>query len=326
MAMGDNGAAVSTTDGGASWHAVNTGLHAGSLPSFLFGMQYVTPQLLFAVGGDGVFGGGVVIKSTDGGTTWTKKDIANTFFIDRCAFSSPAHGYIVGQAPAGNGVIYVTNDGGETWTLKQSASAVVTSVVAFDDQHAIALGSADVAYRTSDGGTSWSPVEMGSSADLLDMSFRDTKLGIAVGQPGTVVTTIDGGASWSSETIQDGGFLSGISFTPDGGRAFIAGAGGLVYSQSFAAGVANERSGADMRVTINPNPMRAAATLRLEAPPAADAYGVALYDMLGDEVMRRSIAAGGEITLDRGSLPSGRYLYIVTSRRGLRRSGMLAVE
>jgi photosystem II stability/assembly factor-like uncharacterized protein len=234
IAVGDNGAAIMTTNGGATWTPLATGLKAGTLPTFLFGLQFVTAQTIFAVGGDGEAGSGVVIKSTDGGVTWSKKHIPGTFFLDRCSFVDESHGYAVGASFTGGGAIFVTTDGGSTWTLGQSAPAIVTSVAALGPSKALAVGSGGMAYATADGGATWSTATISPGTDLLDLAFRDANNGIAVGDPGTVLTTADGGATWSTETISGGGFLAGVAIAPGGGSTFIAGPGGVVYRRTIA--------------------------------------------------------------------------------------------
>lgn len=84
----------------------------------------------------------------------------------------------------------------------------------------------------------------------------------------------------------------------------------------------HEEAGA--RVRIMPNPMRVAATLRLEAIDPGE-HRLTLYDMVGRSVLRRAIRHG-TITIERVELLSGSYLYLVKLSNGERLRGILVVE
>ena len=76
--------------------------------------------------------------------------------------------------------------------------------------------------RTSDGGLTWIPQNMGVTNELLDVTFTNLNNGIIVGMNGTILITTNGGATWTIQltSITDG--LTGVTFT-DSSNGVIVG-------------------------------------------------------------------------------------------------------
>lgn len=323
---GDNGAAMKTTDGGATWSALNTDLRAGALPSFLFSVQYLSPQTIFMAGGDGEAGGAVVLRSSDGGATWNKVHPSGSLFLDRCFFFDATRGIAIGASFAGGGVILLTTDGGATWSSQLDASALVTSLALLENGNAVAVSASGAVHISTDGGSSWSTKQSPASSSLIDVAFRDSQHGVAVGDGGTVIWTNDGGATWELETIEGGDQLRGARFTPDGGNLFIAAQGGALYRREIAASAERPEGSSHARITIAPNPMRTETRLTVQDDEDATGSTLRLYDIMGREVLHRSIPSHGALTLERNRLPSGRYLYTISSHKRELTRGFLVME
>ena len=105
-AIGDDGTALRTDDGGATW----TGLATGTSQD-LTRVQAVTPDVVVVLGGDGC----VVRRSDDGGKTFRKIYVlAETNCPDQVAaayFVTPQIGYLLLR----NGNVLRTTDGGQTF-------------------------------------------------------------------------------------------------------------------------------------------------------------------------------------------------------------------
>jgi hypothetical protein len=136
---GDNGTILVTADGGvtwesrtqstlgtvykltfssatAGWAATSTGLYrttnAGQswqrLGTAAFDVQFVTPQIGYAVGNDVS-----IYKTTNGGTTWAlQNSVPFSASLRSVSFSSPDSGMAVGTREA----VYTTTNGGRTWS------------------------------------------------------------------------------------------------------------------------------------------------------------------------------------------------------------------
>jgi hypothetical protein len=181
------------------------------------------PQVVYAAANRP---GGGILKSTDGGTTWTF--LANSLFqsaVFGALVVDPANANTLYAAendggPAGG--VYRSTDGGQTWqNLTASTVVGAASDLALDPTNPLVLyagfwatadgGAGNGVYKSSDGGATWARlgngVPAGPSAGFI-------RLALAPSAPQTVYATvfnsantapsryrtIDGGATWSSLT------------------------------------------------------------------------------------------------------------------------------
>ena len=159
-AIGDDGTALRTDDGGASW----TGLATGTSQD-LSRLQAVTPDVVVVLGGDGC----VVRRSDDGGATFHKMFVlAETNCPDRVAasfFVTPQVGYLLLR----DGNVLRTTDGGQTFgrgtavpgTPASAAGGQGTpadAIFTTTDAGIVFLNGTNTAFKTTDAGASWTPV------------------------------------------------------------------------------------------------------------------------------------------------------------------------
>ena len=104
-AIGDDGTALRTNDGGATWAGLATGTSLD-----LTRVQAVSPEVVTILGGDGC----VVRRSADGGRTFAKVFVLNEIGcpekIAATQFVDANTGYLLTR----EGNVYKTTDGGET--------------------------------------------------------------------------------------------------------------------------------------------------------------------------------------------------------------------
>ena len=159
-AIGDDGTALRTDDGGATW----TGLATGTSQD-LTRLQAVTPDVLVVLGGDGC----VVRRSDDGGKTFRKMFVlAETNCPDKVAasyFVSPEVGYLLLR----DGNVLRTTDGGQTFGRGTAIPGTPASsgggqgipadaIFTTPDAGIVFLAGGNTAFRTTDAGASWTPV------------------------------------------------------------------------------------------------------------------------------------------------------------------------
>jgi photosystem II stability/assembly factor-like uncharacterized protein len=155
---------------------------------------------------------GAIIKTTDGGITWstlssgTPSDLISVFFPDVNT------GYAVGE----NGAVIKTTDGGITWTtLSSGTNASLNSVFFTDNNTGYAVGDIEhfraIILKTTDGGGTWASDTI-LTRTLLSVYFIDKNTGYSVGWD--ISKTVDGGATWNTIIVTENIVLNSVFF-PD---------------------------------------------------------------------------------------------------------------
>jgi photosystem II stability/assembly factor-like uncharacterized protein len=174
-----------TNDGGTTWQWVDTGIE-GALQ---IGYGVVMGDLAFADDQTGwaVGGLGQVLRTSDGGLTWTQQTLPDIY--QRCLAVAVADGqdkgFIVGEG------LFGTSDGGDTWDRILQAD-----LYGGTDNHAIAFLDAETGAMagasgrllvTNDGGGQWRLLATTTSSDLLGISLVDQNHAWAAGSAGTIL-------------------------------------------------------------------------------------------------------------------------------------------
>ncbi len=231
-----------STNGGASWTAVNTSFT--NVYTLAVSPNYAVDQTVFAGNGSGA-----VIKSTNGGTTWTTLNpgIAGTA-INGFALS-PNYGSDQTLYAATNGKgVYKSTNGGSVWTAAglalQTVQAVALSPNFAADQTLYAAFVGGVS-RTTNGGATWSAVNTG----LTYLSYTSLAISPNYATDQTVfVTTLkgifrttNGGTGWSAVNtgIRDSSIrCSAISPDYSSDHTLFGGSSGGGINKSLDSGTA----------------------------------------------------------------------------------------
>ncbi|MEM9918376.1 MAG: YCF48-related protein [Bacteroidota bacterium] len=138
-----------------------------------------------------VVGYGLVLRSADGGLSWSARQIDGDFFQSVC-FPSANVGYAVGLF----GTIIKTVDAGQTWTKQRDGRKLGVSDVPFrsvffvDEQKGYIVGDDQAFWRTENGGINWKAVKNPPPGDLQAVYVVDGK-GFIVGSEGGIFTFND---------------------------------------------------------------------------------------------------------------------------------------
>lgn len=181
-------------DSGENWELINL----NSLASGLIDVKFLTPTVGF-ISGTHSEKGAVILKTTDGGTTWAQ------------------------VYPAPNATTYPTRASDILWKLD-----FVNERVGYGSVYSN-TDSVTKIVKTTDGGNTWQTIVADASKNwqLEAIGFLDENTGWAGGYGNGTLMTTDGGQTWS--TREDGGNLNRIYFIrPDTGFA----AGGGIFSLS----------------------------------------------------------------------------------------------
>lgn len=160
--------------------------------------QFILNSVCFsdAKHGWAVGDGGLVLSTTDGGSTWCSQTSGTTDDLESVKFVDNQHGWAVGFE---NGTILSTRNGGATWQRQSSGGQEgLDSITFVDSLHGWIVGQHGVILATLDGGLNWRPGTINSqlfkSAWLMSTHFVDTQHGWAVGK--ALLATSDGGTTW----------------------------------------------------------------------------------------------------------------------------------
>ncbi|MDP4220746.1 MAG: YCF48-related protein [Bacteroidota bacterium] len=107
-----------TTNGGSSWDSVYSNTRG------IFGIQCVSSTVVYMCSDSGL-----IVKSTDFGSSWQSQPSGSTAWLNSIYFVSPSVGYIIGF----NGTILSTVNGGTTWSSISSGTTQDLYKVYFPD-------------------------------------------------------------------------------------------------------------------------------------------------------------------------------------------------
>ena len=197
---GDNGILLGTNNRGSTW--VNFGL---GVSSNLNSLKFLDDYTGFLVGDNGV-----ILKTDSRWRSWDVVSVASNYYNKDVSFTNEHNGIVVGykylgtpEAPLSYVSILVTHDGGLTWSDKSPMlTGKFNSVVAFDKDNAIAVGSAGLVAFTNDRGENWYFRRI-TTSDLNQVrvcSKNDMK--VIVGDNGTLfISKDDGRYRWVDYSI-----------------------------------------------------------------------------------------------------------------------------
>ena len=190
----------------SSWTPVSTGVTAR-----LRGLSAVSPRVVWASGT-----GGTVIRTEDGGATWTRSTIAETEALDFRDIDAVDErtAYVLSIGDGNASRIYKTTDAGRTWTLqfRNTDKQAFYDAMAFRDaRHGFAFSdSVDgrlVIIRTEDGGEHWSHIDGGLppalenegafAASGTNIAISGDRIWIATSKS-RVLRSVDHGRTWSA--------------------------------------------------------------------------------------------------------------------------------
>ena len=186
------GEIVRTKSGGLSWEVLDSGVDVPLKAAF-----FLDKQTGFVVGGcySSVCGDtrGVVLKTIDGGDTWTRQVFLDVLPFEDVAFASAEIGVAVGS-----GLLARTTDAGDIWELDPVAGWL-WDVEFLDEATGIACGFGGTILKTDDAGLTWRSVGAFEDSGFYDIDVSQDLI-LIVGQS-VVAASEDQGETWTELAV-----------------------------------------------------------------------------------------------------------------------------
>jgi len=144
---------------------------------------------------------GIIIKSTDGGTSWSVQESGREDILRGICAVNISRAWAVGD----NGVVLTTTTGGASWyTQNSTTTAGINTIYANSVSQLWFVGDAGMLHSTTNGGLTWVQRSTGTTNNLNGVHFTDALNGVAVGAAATILQSTDGGVSWSPRSVSHG--------------------------------------------------------------------------------------------------------------------------
>lgn len=157
---------IKSTDSGNTWQYINMSAYANTLVE----INFIDENIGFASGNNN--SGGVILKTTDGGITWTQllNTGTNGDYVWKLQYLNSNNNVIFGSIEAvtpNPGRLAKSTDGGLTWTLTNAPETAIQAVGFVNENHGWMGGHTTGFYETTNGGATWTNTGVGSNLNRI---------------------------------------------------------------------------------------------------------------------------------------------------------------
>jgi len=171
--VAENGEAIRTTDGGASWIAMNTGITTA-----MWGVSNIGTDSVWVTGNSGA----IRFSSNGGGNFTGQVSGTGGYLFGSCFFNSN-----IGWIAADSGLVYRTTNAGVTWIRTATSTTNRLYAVCFvDSLYGWAVGRNGAIIKSTNGGVTWTNQTSNTTERLYGVDFISRNNGWAVGWKGVV--------------------------------------------------------------------------------------------------------------------------------------------
>jgi len=302
---------IKTTDGGVTWtdlypnlpEAVKTYVTSQPTQEF-WDIDFMDDDNIYAVGYNGQ-----VLKTSDGGVTWTHKPNFGTGTYRDIDVRSESLAYL---ALHGNN-LQKSTDGGMNWANMTYPTVAVHffSTYFINDNTGFATGQPvagqpGYVLKTTDG-INWTNTALGNAGQIFNkVVFVNNKTGYIVGNGGKIFTTTDTGDSWSEMTSGTANVLRNFDYS---NNVRIAVGDGGVIMRLVDTSTSNQQLADNKQLELYPNPVKDI----LNITTNADVKSFTIRDLTGKTLL----VYYAQPTINMAHLSKGIYLLQVQTAEGL---------
>ncbi|MEM0542243.1 YCF48-related protein [Flavobacterium sp. j3] len=169
-----------------------------------------------------------IVKTTDGGITWTSISVTGYPSIVKTFFTST----LIGHAACNQGKILKTINGGINWYVTETVSTIPSNFLSLyfiNENIGFATREHDLMFKTINAGESWTEIPS-INQKMNCIHFSDQNNGFTAGEDGFIYKTNDGGNTWTSASYVAGNGYStyfGVYFL-DNNTGFVCGERGRI--------------------------------------------------------------------------------------------------
>ena len=190
----------------------------------LVSVKFVNETTGFAVGDESI-----VLKTTDSGNTWVRKDVGYFSYLKDVEFANENTGWILDFQ---YGRIFKTTDTGDSWFVIADLEDGYYWDMFFINSNVGWIAGYENIYKTTDGGLSWTQQFWNSNYDIRSLFFLSEQTGWAnasdlFNNPTIILRTTNGGLYWEEYPQPNIPDLQTIFFT-NSSIGFAAGTDGLI--------------------------------------------------------------------------------------------------
>ena len=275
--------------------------------------------------GFGILDSNLLLKTIDGGGSFSPISIPNTPNLSEVWFKSPALGFVsTYQINASGGQdykIYLTSDQGSTWSEVYSNSFngsniefnnhVINEIYFVDETFGFAVGGLGLFMNTIDGGLNWSESFILDEANIFSVQFLNENKGYITKLNGIYVTE-NTGLDWHElnlTSIPTMSYCPHFRFVNDTvGFAILSNFDGkAIYKTTTGGGILNTdaHSNTDSSIQIYPNPAQTIISISSEI---STIKSIRIYNNQGQLVISNNLNIG---TIDISTLNNGLYSVLI---------------
>ena len=306
---------LKTTDGGENWEASPTGFELNPLDIRFFDQN------------NGLICGQYrIIRTTDGGITWTDVTPGNASWSEYndIAYRSIDEVYISGCADYPETTVSKSSDGGQTWQDFTIGGYGEATGIVLPDDNTIVIKARNRIFKSIDDGLTWYQAAILTDDDFFieSLMFTSPLIGYASGSSMycNALKTTDGGDTWFPLVTNETSALNAAWFF-DNENGIMFGDKGIIIETSTGGVTGShnlQQSIAGKTFMASPNPFGDDITLR-QVPGKRIVYPVqvVLTDAAGRLILEmKADSSNTGITIPGSGLKPGMYICRIHSGNG----------